>query len=75
LICSAVPPEEAFVIAQAASLRVLNSAFDWISMRTGKMLASMTAWICWRLPAVMFEMVQQAWAGQHRPDPPASPPS
>ena len=29
LICSAVPPEEAFVIAQAASLRVLNSAFDW----------------------------------------------
>ena len=27
-ICSAVPPELAFVIAQAASLRVLNSALD-----------------------------------------------
>ena len=43
LICSAVPPEDAFVIAQAASFLVLNSALDWISIRTGNMLASITA--------------------------------
>lgn len=50
----------AFVIAQAASFRVLKSAFDNRSIMLGKMLASMTAWICCRLPAAIFEMVQQA---------------
>ncbi len=48
------------VIAQAASFRVLNSALPRISMSTGKMLLSMTAWICCLFPAVMLEMVQQA---------------
>ena len=43
LICSAVPPDDAFVIAQAASFLVLNSALDWMSIRTGNMLASITA--------------------------------
>lgn len=42
LICSGVPPDVAFVMAQAASFLVLNSAFCRISMRTGKMLASIT---------------------------------
>lgn len=42
LICSGVPPDVALVIAQAASFLVLNSAFCRISIRTGKMLASMT---------------------------------
>ena len=55
-----LPPEVAFVIAQAASFRVLNSARDKMSIKTGKTLASMTAWICWRLPAVTLEIVQQA---------------
>ena len=32
----------------------------WMSISTGKILASITAWICWRFPAVMFEMVQHA---------------
>ena len=48
------------MIAQAASFRVLNSARDKMSIKTGKTLASMTAWICWRLPAVTLEIVQQA---------------
>jgi hypothetical protein len=43
LICSAVPPLVALVMAQAASLRVLNSAFDWMSINTGNMFASITA--------------------------------
>lgn len=42
LICSGVPPEVALVMAQAASFLVLNSAFCRMSIRTGKMLASMT---------------------------------
>lgn len=44
LICSGVPPDVAFVMAHAASFLVLNSAFCRISMRTGKMLASITVW-------------------------------
>ena len=36
LICSAVPPELAFVIAHAASLRVLNSALDCKKIGWGK---------------------------------------
>ena len=48
------------MIAHAASFRVLNSARDKMSIKTGKTLASMTAWICWRLPAVTLEIVQQA---------------
>ena len=48
------------MIAHAASFRVLNSARDRMSIKTGKTLASMTAWICWRLPAVTLEIVQQA---------------
>lgn len=43
LICSEVPPDVAFVIAQAASFLVRNSAFCKISISTGKILASMTA--------------------------------
>ena len=42
-ICSGVPPDVALVMAQAASLRVLNSALPKISIRTGKILASITA--------------------------------
>lgn len=42
LICSGVPPEVALVMAQAASFLVLNSAFCRISIRTGKILASIT---------------------------------
>lgn len=60
LICSAVPPLVAFVTAQAASLRVLNSAFCRISINTGKIPASITACICSLLPAAIFEMVQHA---------------
>ena len=44
LICSGEPPDVALVMAQAASFRVLNSAFPRMSMRTGKMLALITAW-------------------------------
>lgn len=44
LICSGVPPEVALVNAQAASFLVRNSAFCRISIRTGKMLASITVW-------------------------------
>lgn len=44
LICSGVPPDVALVMAQAASFLVRNSAFCRISISTGKMLASMTAW-------------------------------
>ena len=43
LMWSTVPPEVAFVIAHAASLRVLNSAFINISINRGKILALMTA--------------------------------
>ena len=55
-----LPPEVVLVMAHAASFLVLNSALPRISMRTGKMLASITIWICCRFPAVMFEMVQHA---------------
>lgn len=44
LICSGVPPDVALVMAHAASFLVLNSAFCKISIRTGKMLASITVW-------------------------------
>lgn len=44
LICSGDPPDVAFVMAQAASFRVLNSALPRISINTGKMLASITFW-------------------------------
>lgn len=44
LICSGVPPDVAFVMAHAASFLVRNSAFCKISISTGKMFASMTAW-------------------------------
>lgn len=44
LICSGVPPDVALVMAQAASFLVRNSAFWRISINTGKILASMTAW-------------------------------
>lgn len=60
LICSGVPLLVALVMDQAASLRVLNSSCRKMWIRTGKMLASMTAWICCRLPAVMFETVHDA---------------
>lgn len=60
LICACVPPLVALVMAQAASLRVLNSAWRRMSMSAGKMSASMTAWIWCALPAVMLDSVQQA---------------
>lgn len=44
LICSGVPPDVALVMAQAASFLVRNSAFWRISINTGKIFASMTAW-------------------------------
>mmetsp|Transcript_18873 Transcript_18873/g.58114 ORF Transcript_18873/g.58114 Transcript_18873/m.58114 type:complete len:205 (+) Transcript_18873:651-1265(+) len=60
LIWAGVPPEVALEMAQAASLRMSNSA-EWSSWtRGGMMLASTTAWIWSLLPAVMLEMVQQA---------------
>lgn len=43
LICSGVPPDVALVIAQAASFLVRNSAFWRISIKTGKIFASITA--------------------------------
>uniref|UniRef100_A0A2M3ZMZ7 Putative secreted peptide n=1 Tax=Anopheles braziliensis TaxID=58242 RepID=A0A2M3ZMZ7_9DIPT len=60
LICSTVPPLVALVMAQAASFRVLKSAFPSNSIMLGKMLASIVACIWCRLPAAMFEIVQQA---------------
>ena len=44
LICSGEPPEVAFVIAHAASFLVLKSARPKISISTGKIFASITAW-------------------------------
>lgn len=43
-IWTGVPPLVALVIAQAASFRVLNSDFPKISIRSGKIFASITAW-------------------------------
>lgn len=60
LIWSAVPLLVALVMDHAASFRVLNSSFFRIWIRTGKMLASITAWICCRLPAVIFDIVHDA---------------
>lgn len=60
LICSAVPLLVALVIDQAASFRVLNSSFFKIWINNGNILASMTAWICCRFPAVMFDIVHEA---------------
>lgn len=60
LICSAVPLLVALVIDHAASFRVLNSSFFSIWINTGNIRASMTAWICWRLPAVIFDIVHDA---------------
>ena len=44
LICCAVPPDVALVIAHAASFLVLNSDLLRISTSIGTMLASITAW-------------------------------
>lgn len=60
LICSAVPLLVALVIDQAASFRVLNSSFFNMWINTGNICASMTAWICWRFPAVIFDIVHDA---------------
>ena len=60
LICSGEPPEVALDMDQAASFLMSNSATDSKCTRGGMMFASMTAWICSRVPAVMLEMVQQA---------------
>ena len=56
----------AFEIDHAASFLMSNSAVasKWTS--GGMMLDSMTCWICSRVPAVMLERVQQAWAPQQR---------
>mmetsp|Transcript_1881 Transcript_1881/g.6146 ORF Transcript_1881/g.6146 Transcript_1881/m.6146 type:complete len:213 (+) Transcript_1881:179-817(+) len=60
LICMGVPPDVALEMAQAASLRMSNSALlrSWTS--GGTMLLSMTLWIWSLLPAVMLLMVQHA---------------
>lgn len=60
LICSAVPLLVAFVIAHAASFLVLKSAVWSMVIKTENILASITAWICCRLPAAIFDIVQQA---------------
>lgn len=60
LICSAVPLLVALVIEQAASFRVLNSSFFNMWINTGNICASITAWICWRFPAVIFDIVHEA---------------
>mmetsp|Transcript_14788 Transcript_14788/g.59211 ORF Transcript_14788/g.59211 Transcript_14788/m.59211 type:complete len:230 (+) Transcript_14788:227-916(+) len=60
LICCGVPPDVAFEIAHAASLRMSNSAEFNSCTSGGMMFASMTPWIWSLLPAVMFEMVQHA---------------
>jgi hypothetical protein len=52
-----LPPELVLVMAHAASFLVLNSPLPRMSIRTGKTLASMTAWIWARFPAVMLEIV------------------
>src|SRR5258708_37323634 len=57
---SSSPPDVAFEIAQQASFFVLKSAFCRILISGGMMFASITAWICWGEPAVIFEMVQHA---------------
>mmetsp|Transcript_47672 Transcript_47672/g.132280 ORF Transcript_47672/g.132280 Transcript_47672/m.132280 type:complete len:264 (+) Transcript_47672:362-1153(+) len=62
LICSGRAPEVAFAIAHAASLRTLGEPSPYLMLFTsgGMMLASITAWICSLLPAVMLEIVQHA---------------
>ena len=57
-ICSAVPPEVAFEIAQAASFLISKSAVasSWTS--GGMRPQSITFWIWSLLPAVIFETVQ-----------------
>lgn len=52
LICLLVPPEVAFVIAQAASFRVLNSALQRISTRAGMMFESITPWSDKKQPVI-----------------------
>lgn len=59
-ICSAVPLLVALVIDHAASFRVLNSSFFSMWIKTGNICASITAWICCRFPAVIFDIVQDA---------------
>mmetsp|Transcript_11535 Transcript_11535/g.27667 ORF Transcript_11535/g.27667 Transcript_11535/m.27667 type:complete len:200 (-) Transcript_11535:939-1538(-) len=59
LICMSSPPEVAFEIAHAHSLRMSKSSESSMRTSAGMMLWSMTA-CSWSLdPAVMFEMVQQ----------------
>mmetsp|Transcript_28401 Transcript_28401/g.95626 ORF Transcript_28401/g.95626 Transcript_28401/m.95626 type:complete len:202 (+) Transcript_28401:223-828(+) len=60
LICCGVPPDVALETAQAASLRMSNSAELSSEISGGTMCASTTAWIWSLLPAVMLEMVQHA---------------
>mmetsp|Transcript_5160 Transcript_5160/g.11211 ORF Transcript_5160/g.11211 Transcript_5160/m.11211 type:complete len:420 (-) Transcript_5160:345-1604(-) len=60
LICSGEPPEVAFEIDHAASFRMSNSAVASRCTSGGMMFASITDWICSRVPAVMLEMVQHA---------------
>src|SRR6056297_2204841 len=60
LICSLEPPEVAFEMDHAASFLMSNSAVASSSTSGGTMFASMTDWICSRVPAVILEMVQHA---------------
>ena len=59
MICF-IPPDVALVMAQAASRLVLNSAWPRSWTSKGKMLASITAWIWSRWPAVILDIVQHA---------------
>merc|ERR1719201_681036 len=60
LICSGVPPDVALLMAHAASFLMSNSALFRRLTSGGMTFASTTDWIWSLLPAVMFEIVQQA---------------
>ena len=60
LICSGEPPSVALEMDQAASFLISTSAVARRCTSGGMTFASMTAWICSRVPAVMFEIALHA---------------
>ena len=60
LICSGEPPSVALEMDQAASFLISTSAVARRCTSGGTTFASMTAWICSRVPAMMFEIAQHA---------------
>mmetsp|Transcript_17693 Transcript_17693/g.36259 ORF Transcript_17693/g.36259 Transcript_17693/m.36259 type:complete len:216 (+) Transcript_17693:237-884(+) len=58
LICMSSPPDVAFEIAHAHSLRMSKSSLSSMRTSAGMMWWSITAWSWSLLPAVMLEMVQ-----------------